>query len=135
MKYTTNEDAVSPVIGVILMVAITVILAAVIAAFVFGMAGNVPKSKNVAVTVFQQGSQLGMTYNGGPDASAVSGFNLTFFPSGALQPYKPVNEVPMFATTVGNTSYWGGATSGQDKVTITGVFKDGTEQVILDTTI
>ncbi|WP_319508418.1 type IV pilin N-terminal domain-containing protein [uncultured Methanolobus sp.] len=31
------EDAVSPVIGVILMVAITVILAAVIAAFVFGM--------------------------------------------------------------------------------------------------
>ncbi|MGB3908252.1 MAG: type IV pilin N-terminal domain-containing protein, partial [Methanomethylovorans sp.] len=32
-----EEDAVSPVIGVILMVAITVILAAVIAAFVFGM--------------------------------------------------------------------------------------------------
>lgn len=33
----SNEDAVSPVIGVILMVAITVILAAVIAAFVFSM--------------------------------------------------------------------------------------------------
>ncbi|OFV67745.1 MAG: protein containing DUF1628 [Candidatus Syntrophoarchaeum caldarius] len=32
-----DEEAVSPVIGVILMVAITVILAAVIAAFVFGM--------------------------------------------------------------------------------------------------
>ena len=38
-----NEEAVSPVIGVILMVAITVILAAVIAAFVFGMAGNIQK--------------------------------------------------------------------------------------------
>ncbi|MCD4821799.1 MAG: type IV pilin N-terminal domain-containing protein [Methanococcoides sp.] len=37
-KMNRNEDAVSPVIGVILMVAITVILAAVIAAFVFGMA-------------------------------------------------------------------------------------------------
>ncbi len=36
-KMNRNEDAVSPVIGVILMVAITVILAAVIAAFVFGM--------------------------------------------------------------------------------------------------
>lgn len=35
-----NEDAVSPVIGVILMVAITVILAAVIAAFVFGLGGT-----------------------------------------------------------------------------------------------
>jgi len=33
----TGDDAVSPVIGVILMVAITVILAAVIAAFVLGL--------------------------------------------------------------------------------------------------
>ena len=45
-----NEEAVSPVIGVILMVAITVILAAVIAAFVFGMAGNIQKSHVVAAT-------------------------------------------------------------------------------------
>ncbi len=48
-----NEEAVSPVIGVILMVAITVILAAVIAAFVFGMAGNISKTKVVAATVQQ----------------------------------------------------------------------------------
>ena len=45
-----NEEAVSPVIGVILMVAITVILGRVIAAFVFGMAGNIQKSKVVAAT-------------------------------------------------------------------------------------
>ena len=38
--FSRNEEAVSPVIGVILMVAITVILAAVIAAFVFGMGGT-----------------------------------------------------------------------------------------------
>ncbi len=36
-QFLKEEDAVSPVIGVILMVAITVTLAAVIAAFVFGM--------------------------------------------------------------------------------------------------
>lgn len=41
---TKNEEAVSPVIGVILMVAITVILAAVIASFVFGLGSNAPKS-------------------------------------------------------------------------------------------
>jgi len=35
--FLTDDDAVSPVIGVILMVAITVILAAVIAAFVLGL--------------------------------------------------------------------------------------------------
>ncbi len=46
-----NDEAVSPVIGVILMVAITVILAAVIAAFVFGMSGNISKTKVVASTV------------------------------------------------------------------------------------
>lgn len=43
MKLTNlidNEDAVSPVIGVILMVAITVILAAVIASFVLGLSNQ-----------------------------------------------------------------------------------------------
>ncbi len=38
--FRKDEEAVSPVIGVILMVAITVILAAVIAAFVFGLGGT-----------------------------------------------------------------------------------------------
>lgn len=37
-----NDQAVSPVIGVILMVVITVLLAAVIAFFVFGLVGQVP---------------------------------------------------------------------------------------------
>jgi len=50
MRSIGKEEAVSPVIGVILMVAITVILAAVIGAFVFGMAGNVQSTKTVAVT-------------------------------------------------------------------------------------
>ena len=39
-----DEKAVSPVIGVILMVAITVILAAVIASFVFGLGAKAPKA-------------------------------------------------------------------------------------------
>lgn len=44
MKFTdllTDDDAVSPVIGVILMVAITVILAAVIGTFVLGLGDQV----------------------------------------------------------------------------------------------
>ena len=57
MKFLKREDAVSPVIGVILMVAITVILAAVIAAFVFGMASGVSKTKTVAATARQNGNQ------------------------------------------------------------------------------
>ncbi|WP_248515941.1 type IV pilin [Salinarchaeum laminariae] len=43
-QIVTDDDAVSPVIGVILMVAITVILAAVIGAFVLGFGGGGPSA-------------------------------------------------------------------------------------------
>ncbi|MCZ7402681.1 MAG: type IV pilin N-terminal domain-containing protein [Candidatus Methanoperedens sp.] len=49
MKIVKNEDAVSPVIGVILMVAITVILAAVIAAFVFNLGGSQVKAPTASI--------------------------------------------------------------------------------------
>jgi flagellin-like protein len=45
-----DEDAVSPVIGVILMVAITVILAAVIGTFVLGLGGNVQNAPQASFT-------------------------------------------------------------------------------------
>jgi flagellin-like protein len=46
--FSMNSKAVSPIIGVILMVAITVILAGVIAAFVFSMAGSISQTKPVS---------------------------------------------------------------------------------------
>jgi archaeal type IV pilus assembly protein PilA len=49
MKFVKNEEAVSPVIGVILMVAITVILAAVIAAFVFNLGGSQVKAPTASI--------------------------------------------------------------------------------------
>lgn len=69
MKLRNNEEAVSPVIGVILMVAITVILAAVIAAFVFGMAppAKAP-SVQLRMTAINDGAgngSLKITHNGG----------------------------------------------------------------------
>jgi len=45
-----DEGAVSPVIGVILMVAITVILAAVIGTFVLGLGDNVQETPQAGVT-------------------------------------------------------------------------------------
>jgi flagellin-like protein len=50
-RFAKNDEGVSAVIGVILMVAITVILAAVIAAFVFGMVGNVNQKKTPTITL------------------------------------------------------------------------------------
>jgi len=52
----SDEDAVSPVIGVILMVAITVILAAVIATFVLGLGDSVSSSAPQASFSFEYDS-------------------------------------------------------------------------------
>jgi len=54
-----DEKAVSPVIGVILMVAITVIQAAVIANFVFELAGEVKKAPITGLTVTDATDKLG----------------------------------------------------------------------------
>jgi len=63
-----DDDAVSPVIGVILMVAITVILAAVIATFVLGLGDQVSDSNPQASFSFSydsSASELTITHDGG----------------------------------------------------------------------
>jgi flagellin-like protein len=123
MKLMKNEEAVSPVIGVILMVAITVILAAVIAAFVFGMAGNISKTKVVAATAAQQGTTtIYVTYQGGQDAASVA--TLSYNINGAIGTISTAVGSSVSATT-GSTT--------QDHVTVTALFTDGSSQVILDT--
>ena len=59
MRYTEtrDDDAVSPVIGVILMVAITVILAAVIGTFVLGLGDNVQETPTAGVSVSQEANE------------------------------------------------------------------------------
>ena len=63
----TEDRAVSPVIGVILMVAITVILAAVIGAFVLGLGDSVSEtSPNAQVSFdFNGTDDFSMTHEGG----------------------------------------------------------------------
>lgn len=67
MKFRKDEEAVSPVIGVILMVAITVILAAVIAAFVFGMGTptQAPQASIVITSTSTTTSNITLTHRGG----------------------------------------------------------------------
>lgn len=72
-----DERAVSPVIGVILMVAITVILAAVIAAFVLDLGGSVQQEAQAGVTIdVDEGEdeiQIQVTSLGNADHVIVSG--------------------------------------------------------------
>lgn len=145
MNYHENEEAVSPVIGVILMVAITVILAAVIAVFVFGMAGGVQSTKVVTVTAKQIGANVTVTYQGGPDHNSVNSIEFTIYkPDGTVADLTAIgtsvtvdaNEVATFAATppaVGAVaSVQAGAGSGQERVVVTAAFTDGTSQVIYD---
>ena len=116
-----NDEAVSPVIGVILMVAITVILAAVIAAFVFGMSGNISKTKVVAVTVQQpNASAISLTYQGGQDAPTLGSINWTIndVAKSPLTPTAPhtILEVGKTATDVGAADAYG----GRDHVIVVG---------------
>jgi archaeal type IV pilus assembly protein PilA len=137
MAFTkNNEEAVSPVIGVILMVAITVILAAVIAAFVFGMAGNISKTKVVAATVQQPDAQhITVTFQGGQDAGSFQYGNVTIDATvatwqnstGSASSVLPAN-VGGFVTANGAS----GAFAGKDHVIVVGYFTDGSQQVILD---
>ena len=57
----TDDDAVSPVIGVILMVAITVILAAVIAAFVLDTGDTEDPAPDLAFDTEETGDGLEIT--------------------------------------------------------------------------
>ena len=138
-SFKKGEDAVSPVIGVILMVAITVILAAVIGAFVFGMGGNVAKTYIVSVTAAQTGDDtVDVTFQGGSDASAVSYMNVSigseyFDTNGATQTDSTKTfDPPAVGQTVTCTSATA-ITTDRDHLIVVATFLDGSQQVVLDT--
>jgi len=156
MAYTRkNDEAVSPVIGVILMVAITVILAAVIAAFVFGMSGNITKTKTVAITTQKVDSgHITVMNNGGQDGGTLKQLDITTVPA-ATTPFCTVSPSSVLTatssatgpctitnTTAGgllpvglNVQLTGTGYSGRTQVTTVGTFTDGSSQVLLDTFI
>ena len=121
-----NNSAVSPVIGVILMVAITVILAAIIAMFVFGMAGTIQESHVVAIFMSQpNGTCISLTNMGGQDEGSLVSVNVT----GDL---KVLPAVKLGASVGSTQTYELSAGAGQKHIIAVGLFKDGTEQVLLD---
>jgi flagellin-like protein len=143
-----SESAVSPVIGVILMVAVTVILAAIIATFVLGMATNIPVTRTLAVTVDAPDAEhLVFVYKGGPDAASFSYATVSITPSmgAAVTTWSnttphgaPADQQYILGNKVGNQVLATGSTAqftGKDHVVVTGRFNDGTDQVILNTFI
>ncbi len=130
MSHDGNEEAVSPVIGVILLVAITVILAATIAAYTFGMVGSVQKSYTVGVSARMNGSNIVVTYEGGPDQNSLD----SSIPIKVLLNSESVSSFPT-PVKIGDTITVLHTSSDLDHVVVVATFNGGAQTVILNTFI
>ncbi|AXG07887.1 type IV pilin [Haloplanus rubicundus] len=105
----TEDRAVSPVIGVILMVAITVILAAVIGTFVLGLGDQVSESAPQASFSFDFNGSNGVniTHEGG-ETLEESNINVSGDEGG-------VTETTAFPSTIaaGDTAEYGSVAEGE----------------------
>jgi flagellin-like protein len=96
-----EDDAVSPVIGVILMVAITVILAAVIGTFVLGLGSQVSQTTPQASFTFDnESSALAITHDGGGSLTGENTEQVAIVNEGSR-----VDVHPTSSTSSANT-YW-----------------------------
>jgi len=120
-----DEKGVSPVIGVILMVAATIVIAAV----VMGMLGGFgPPKKLYAVTASASENATGyiyIVYNGGPDSYMVKYINISV--DGTV--IANISS-PKVGSTTGHKGTPG---PNNNHVVVSTTFKDDATQVILDT--
>jgi len=134
-----NDTAVSAVISVVLLVAITVILAAIVATYVFGMTKEIPDSKMVITSISHvDANHVTVTYQGGQDQDTCVGIRwlLTTNEGTAVAlTYMGVTSPSGSALTVGTTKTLSTSYSGKKRILATAFFKDGTHQVILDSFI
>ena len=116
-----DERAVSPVIGVILMVAITVILAAVIAAFVLDL-GQSSASPSASVNVNTDGDDYYLTVTSADRVSEITTADAD------CELENSIND-----PSVGDTGDLDDCDDGEDLIVIAEY--DGSETIILETTL
>jgi len=131
-----KNDGVSPVIGTILLVAITVVLVAIISAVVMGMTNDIGSSKVVGVQVTpNDATSVFVTITGGANAGeltnlfvyadSISGdFNNSTATTGKPTVGKPYNFTFKNLTTGLAT-----ITPGQHTFSVVGQFSDGNQTI------
>jgi FlaG/FlaF family flagellin (archaellin) len=78
-----NYDAVSPVVGVMLMLVVTIIIAAVVSAFAGGFGQSSPKVPQISVSAEAHDSKdIIIDFNGGDQVSGSAIIVKTFIPMG-----------------------------------------------------
>lgn len=115
------DDGVSPVIGVILMVAITVVLTAVIASFVFQMAGDIPSGHTVAITQKKiNTTHIEITNHGGTGIKVLESITISGDVSGTL------------GVEVGDSTIIDISGTTDPRVKVIGAYIDGTKSILSD---
>mgnify|MGYP006284982963 FL=1 len=122
-----NDRAVSPVIGVILMVAITVILAAVIGTFVLGLGDSVQQNVQAGATVNgdADANTISVTYNSAQDSATE--LSATYYSGGSAQS-------TLGMSTIGESVTFSPGSGGDYRVVVTATNGD-TSTVILEKTV
>jgi len=72
-----DKKGISPIVGVILVVAMTVLLAAIAWTYLGGLATSPGKQYQVGVKVERSVGKIIITYIGGPDQDKVTGLRVT----------------------------------------------------------
>ena len=115
------------------MVAITLILAAVIAAFVFSTAGNIQYRKPVTIDAQKlDADQIAVVYLGGADAGAFDHATVNVTDDGGN--YIKVNNL---TNAIGNVviAKSDNNFTGNNRVYVVGYFIDGSVHVLLETRV
>ncbi len=114
------------VFGLLILVAITIIFAAVLAAFVFGMAGTVQSTKTVGVIMNQNAAGYGVaTIAGGPDVNTLNQINVVI--DGGTEAVL----IPKGSIAVGKSATTAKTVAGK-RVVLIGYFNDGSQQILMD---
>ena len=146
VRSSRSKRGVSPVIGVILMVAATIVIAGVVMGMLGGF-GPPAKTYTVTATASQSADDIIVTYVGGPDQAEVD--DLTFSGTksdgsaitwdntqhgiSVSSSWDATNNTITTPTVGDSVIATGQGTTGRDHVIVMAKFQDGTTQVILDT--
>jgi hypothetical protein len=124
-----NESAVSESVGVILIVAVTVILAAIIAAYSLGIVGDIHTNKNIILTVEKPTiSTVTIMYRGGQDQKDLQSLKI-IWPEAPEEVYENPKVGHIFPDTGTRT-----ITPGtQNHIIVVGNFTGNVEQVLINT--
>ncbi len=99
-----NDSAVSPVVGVMLMLVVTIIIAAVVSAFAGGMGGSQSKTPQVSLSAEYSVANGMKIYHNGGDVLTIGDFKILIKPSKNFDSI----ESDAYVTVINQSLIWTG---------------------------